>query len=275
MMRLRIGFLGGLLVVVSLGIAFPKVANGACQASTAKTWRRWQGELITDRGYSNPYRDVTLRVTFSQGNTTFSVYGFWDGGEAPLPQTFRFRTAFPTTGTWNWTTSCTGDNCNLDADLHGQCGSVNVTRFQGANELYRRGFLSIVSLAERVCNPTCQWVIRGSHFVFRDGTPFLWLGDTAWAGPLRATYNTSDPTDWVEYILNRKTRGFTVVQVGGAASWMKQPNLVDANGNAPFVVSGSPPEISSWNPPFWQGFDTKIQYANEQGLAVVVVGLME
>ena len=50
------------------------------------------------------------------------------------------------------------------------------------------------------------------HWSFRvrpdaDGTPYLWLADTAWNGALKA-----DPADWAQYLHRRREQGFTAVQ---------------------------------------------------------------
>ena len=47
----------------------------------------------------------------------------------------------------------------------------------------------------------------GRYFVARGGTPFFWLGDTAW--PLFAEYR---PEQAEAYLTNRASKGFTVVQ---------------------------------------------------------------
>jgi hypothetical protein len=43
----------------------------------------------------------------------------------------------------------------------------------------------------------------------------------------------------------------------------------DRQGNPPFTGEG----VSLWNPVFWRGFDEKINYANGQGLLIVVTGV--
>ncbi len=211
-------------------------------ASSTTTWTKWEASLTSSKSYTNPYTDVTVSVTYTgPSGQTFASNAFWDGGS-----TWRIRCAFPATGTWNWKTTCS-DTTN--SGLHNRTGSVSVASYSGTNPLYRRGFLK-VSGSKR-------------YLTYDDGTPFLWMGDTAWVAPLKASQS-----DWQAYVDDRAAKGFTVIQISPASSW---GGSQDVNGNAPFIGSG----LSMWNPPFWQGFDQKVQYANDKGIVVLLVGIME
>ena len=205
-------------------------------------WQRWDQALTSARDYNNPYADVTLRVTYTgpQGRT-LRTFGFWDGGNI-----FRIRCAFPTPGTWRWETECS-DAAN--AGLHRQGGTVDVKPYQGANPLYRGGFLKVSA--------------NRRFLVHDDGTPFLWVGDTAWAVPQRAS-----DEEWEAYIADRIAKHFTLIQVAPAPKWAGDS---DRRGQKPFTDK----TCAQWNPAYWQSFERKVQRANEQGLVVLLVGLME
>lgn len=47
----------------------------------------------------------------------------------------------------------------------------------------------------------------GRHFVDEAGKPVFWLGDTAWNGALKATFE-----EWEQYLEARARQGFTVIQ---------------------------------------------------------------
>jgi hypothetical protein len=206
------------------------------------TWQRWEHALTSARSYDNPYADVTLRVTYAgPGGRTLHTYGFWDGGV-----TFRIRCAFPTTGTWRWETECS-DTTNTG--LHGQRGIVEVSRYRGPSPLYSHGFLKVSD--------------NRRHLVYWDGTPFLWIGDTAWAVPLRA-----NDDEWEAYLADRTTKHLTLIQVAPAPEWAGE---MDRHGQRPFTGKA----CVQWNPAYWQSFERKIQRANQEGLAVLLVGLME
>jgi hypothetical protein len=208
----------------------------------AHTWERWDHALTSTRNYANPYADVTLRVVYTgPAGRTLRAYGFWDGGD-----TFRIRCAFPGPGTWRWETECS-DTANTG--LHRQRGTVVVAPYAGDGVLYRHGFLKVSE--------------NRRYLTYGDGTPFLWMGDTAWSVPQRAT-----DEEWAAYLADRTAKHFTLLQVGPASAWAGPS---DRRGEKPFTDQ----TCSQWNPAYWQSFEQKIQRANEAGLVVLLVGLME
>jgi len=217
-------------------------AGRADGAGTVHVWQRWEHTLHSAKSYTNPYADVVLGVTYSgPKGQTLRTYGFWDGGNA-----FGIRCAFPAAGTWRWHTECSDAT---DAGLHNQSGQVRVVSYTGRNPLYRHGFLQV--------SPSRRYLIHA------DGTPFLWIGDTAWVGPMHAA-----AADWDAYLADRVSKRFSVVQIGPAPTWAGRR---DALGNTPFVGEG----LAQWNPAFWREYDRKVERANQRGLMVMLVGLME
>ena len=61
---------------------------------------------------------------------------------------------------------------------------------------------------------------------------------------------------------------FTLIQIASAPEWAGER---DRQGQRAF----SDRTCSQWNPAYWQSFERRVQRANEQGLAVLLVGLME
>ncbi len=230
---------------LAMRLAAMLAAVAAAQTGTAASphvWQRWEHTLTSARQYEHPAADVTLRVRYSgPDGRQLDGYGFWDGG-----QMFRIRCAFPAPGRWHWETECSAAR---DAGLHGQRGSVDVAPHRGENPLYQHGLLK-VSQDRR-------------YLVFADGTPFLWLGDTAWAVPMR-----SSDDEWDRYLADRQAKHFTLIQVAPAPRWAGD---TDRQGEQPFADNG----CTRFNPAFWQAFERKLQRANEAGFVVLVVGLME
>jgi len=74
--------------------------------------------------------------------------------------------------------------------------------------------------------------------------------------------------EWEAYIADRVAKHFTLVQVAPAPKWAGDG---DRQGEKPFAGEG----LSQWNPTYWQSFERKVQRANEEGLVVLLVGLME
>jgi hypothetical protein len=115
--------------------------------------------------------------------------------------------------------------------------------------LYQHGFLKVSD--------------NHRYLTFGDSTPFLWMGDTAWAIPQKAS-----DEEWEAYVADRVHKHFTLLQVAPSPKWAGD---CDFRGERPFTDDA----CSQWNPAYWQSFERKIQRANEAGLVVLLVGLME
>lgn len=293
-----------LAAVVLLWLASSLVASPLLAQAQVPAWTRWEQTLTSVNTYSNPYKNLLLQVSWTclsncpsppDWAARLPVYGFWDGG--PAGRTFKLRATFPqplfgaATATWRWTTTCTtiggsGEvNCGTDGGLHNVTGTVTVTPSDAAhgvtNPLYTGG---LFGLAEGSAVESGQ-LVRGNSYLFNDNGPYYWQGDTAWAAALRSTFNAagvSNPctssdwstNDWKCYVQDRVGKSFSAVHLSVPQNWMKNP-YVDSNSQAPFVDDATFPAWAKWNPAYWQGFEQKIEYANQQGLVVFVVGLME
>ncbi|HKI03946.1 MAG TPA: DUF4038 domain-containing protein [Thermoanaerobaculia bacterium] len=251
------------LALAAASVAAPSAA--ALCSPTAHYWRCWEGSINATAGTltANPYRDVKLKVTFQKlGQPTLTTYAFWDGGN-----TFKFRMALPDIGTWTYSTTCE-QGCPPASGLVVGGQSVNVTYPPDQmHPLYGHGFLQVAPGSKtlvRALNPTVA---------------FFWLGDTAWSAPVRAT-----TTEWTSYLSDRLSSGFNVIQIATPADTMRtrlqQPT--DAAGQTPFEqvpgcssTNAIPNNCSRWKPTFWSEFDRKIQEANDAGLYVALVGMME
>ena len=209
-------------------------------AQSASTWMRWEATLTASQSYTNPYADVTVTVAYTgPAGQTFSSSGFWDGGS-----TWKVRCAFPAPGNWSWRTSCSNTN---DSGLHSRSGQVSVTQYSGNNPLYSKGFLKV-----RAPN---------RYLTYDDDSPFFWVADTPWIGPFRGS-----DTDWRNYVDQKRDQKFTVLQLALAPPW---GGSNDYAGNLPFHGAG----IAKANPAFWQAYESKVEYANAQGLVVCIVGM--
>ena len=208
------------------------------------TWQRWEHTLVSDHAYASPCTEAEVRVRFDgpDGQTREGM-GFWDGEER-----FLIRCVFPTAGEWRWETTCSDAS---NQGLHGQSGKVRVTPSRGEAPLTRHGYLR-VSDDHRL-------------LVYADGTPFLWIGDTCWAAPVHATEQ-----EWQQYVADRAAKGYSVLQVSIASDWALEQRAPSA---PPFL--SALPDISKPNPVYFQRIDHMLAEANDQGLAVLVVGLME
>ena len=74
--------------------------------------------------------------------------------------------------------------------------------------------------------------------------------------------------EWETYVDDRVGRDFTVIMTSCTCSGGPSDEC-DPSGNPPFTGDGA----EQWNPAFWQAFDEKVRYANDQGIVVVVAGV--
>ena len=162
----------------------------------AKTWVAQEIELKSAKTYANPFEDVDIEAVFTLGNKTLTFPGFWDGGD-----TWRLRFALNKEGVWNYVITCTDkENESLT-----QTGTVTVTKYDGDLEIYKRGFLKTKK--------------HTPYFMYNDGTPFFYLGDTHWTFCTEEFDSPGDRAGDIEceshfkYIVDKRVeQGFTVYQ---------------------------------------------------------------
>ena len=101
---------------------------------------------------------------------------------------------------------------------------------------------------------------NGHYFVKADGTPFFWLGDTAWT-----IFNHPKPDEVDAYLDDRASKGFTVIQ-GCMVVWdaLRRPN---PNGELPWL-GGDPSKI---NEAFFINADSIMDKVESHGLYMAVL----
>ena len=126
---------------------------------TTQTWVAVDIDFETDKTYGEGeqlYVFTDVIFTHRESGKKLTIPAFWYGGK-----TFTVRFAPTEYGVWDFVTSC-----GSDASLDGKTGTVAANAYKGKLEIYRRGFVKT----------------NGSkHFVYDDGTPFFYLGDTHWS----------------------------------------------------------------------------------------------
>jgi len=166
---------------------------------TVECWTSTEWEFHAAREWSEAqaFNDVTLDVTFtSEKGTVLVVPAFWDGGNV-----WRVRFAPTETGLWRFETRCTPE----DSGLNAQTGSLKAVPYAGELEVFRRGFV------------TTQKDVK--YFVYADGTPFFYLGDTHW-GMMTEEFDEPGPhagdlkiqSHFKAIVDRRVEQGFTVYQ---------------------------------------------------------------
>ncbi|MEK7676103.1 MAG: DUF4038 domain-containing protein [Verrucomicrobiota bacterium] len=197
-------------------------------------WDRFERTFESQVAYANPLQDAELRVVFtSPAGDSHRVYGFWDEGRA-----WRVRFAPNEFGKWIYSTSCSDTK---NGGLHNQSGSFICTAPTGRTRFDLHGPVQL-SRDRR-------------YLAHEDGTPFFWLGDTAWNGALLST-----DEEWDFYLRERARQKFTAVQ-WVTTQWRASP-AGDRERQPAFTGQGR----IRINPRFFQRLDAKVEALNRAGL---------
>ncbi len=126
---------------------------------------------------------------------THTLPCFWDGGNV-----FKARFSATETGLWDFITVC-----DTDPSLNRVTGTVECTEYTGDLEIYKHGIIKSVKGTK--------------YFVYDDGTPFFYLGDTHWNMFTEEFDTAGDHAVGIEtdshfkYIVNKRiAQGFNVYQ---------------------------------------------------------------
>lgn len=157
-------------------------------------WNIAEIKLTSTKKYVSPFNEVEVIAIFTgPDNQIIHRPAFWDGGN-----TWKIRFAPTATGVWKMTTTC---NDNSNKALHNITQSITCKLYSGNLAIYKHGFLK-VSDSKR-------------YFVYDDGTPFFYLGDTHWIY-IHERFNSSNikgvPSQFKYVVDKRVTQGFTVYQ---------------------------------------------------------------
>ncbi len=211
------------------------LVDGFSFASDIGRWEVYQIDLTTTNSYENPYLDVNLLGTFvGPSNQRIVIEGFWDGSN-----NWKIRMAPTEAGHWTYTTTSNDNQLIISGDFDVKPSS-------------NRGFIRV--------NPKNPYT-----FMYGDGTPFFWIGDTSWN--MFSTMKSSigyegarfteglNGSDFKSFIDRRSTQGFNVIVAGTAVS--------ENEGGKPF---GDPPSYDRTNPTYWQWIDRRVEYMNSVGI---------
>lgn len=238
-MRFRkfLAMLFPLLIVLVQSSGWAKKQSAQTRRIAVAQWTRFEAQFTSARDYENPVQDVRVDVEFRgpKGNKQ-KVLAFWDGGRS-----WKVRFQPRETGRWNFQSR----SVPQDPGLHDQKGEFRCVPYQGANPLYQRGSIQLSS--------------NRRYLVHADGTPFFWLGDTAWNGAL-----LSEHGDWEKYLKDRVTKGFTAIKFV-TTQWRAAHG--DVGGQAAYAGK----ERISINPSFYQRMDERVDALNEHALIAAPV----
>lgn len=212
-----------------------EMGEDAERGAGVHVWGCWEGTFQSARRHDDPVHAVTLTVDLrAPSGARHRVAAFWDG-----EQTWRARFRPGEAGTWSFETHAEP----RDEGLDGRRGTFVCTPYAGDNPLYRHG--------EVRCAPD------GHHLMHADGTPFFYLADTCWLGPMVST-----PDEWELYLRNRASYRFNAVQ------FLSTPfRSIAQNAEGRVAYTGT--EHISIDPLFFRRLDARVAAMNAHGLLAV------
>ena len=221
-------------------------ADGVC------VWRRADIVLRSEKTYENPYADVQIDAVFThEDGDEISLYGFWNGGDE-----WRVRFSPTKTGRWSYVVTCTDhENGGLD----GVRGELTAVENTGSSATDKHGFVRVSD--------------SGRYFVYNDGEPFYWLGDTNWQAPnyvslTRCNYpGCGCGNQFRHEVDDRLKKGFTVYQT--------YFDSAESDGGGQRDICGEP---SMWterhtliNPEaFTEKYDRMFDYLADSGMVIAL-----
>ncbi len=191
---------------------------GALLSANTEQWVACEIEMISDKEYEDPVYTQEVDVIFHHepSGKTMQIPAFWDGGTS-----WKVRFAPTEIGEWSFYTTCTDPT---NKGLHHRAGTVNCRAYEGELAIYQHGFVKTVP--------------GKSYFMYADGTPFFYLGDTYWSMPLleldsygsvetqknagitQSEAEANHITSQFTYILDyRAKQGYTVIQSQPLGWW--------------------------------------------------------
>ena len=222
--------------------AFAAVLSGgfvqSLHAASVAKWERFEESFESSIDYKNPVQEVQFGAEFTTGKLTVKVPGFWDGGK-----TWKIRFSPTREGRWTYRTMSSDAGNN---GLNNKSGEFTCSPQSGDTPFKKHGPIQVA--------PDHRYLMH------QDGTPFFFLADTAWNGPLLST-----PEEWNTYIRERTRQKFSAVQ-WVATQWRAAPK-----GDIENHLAYTGKEKIEINPAFFQRMDARVEAVDKAGLLSVPV----
>lgn len=200
-------------------------------------------DFTAEKAYDDPFCDIELNASVNDGAMTYSVPGFWDGGNC---WKIRFPGYLP--GHYRMVTSCSNTG---DEGLHGVKVEFAIEPYTGNNPLFVHGGLKV--------SPDRR------HFVHADGAPFFWLGDTWWM----AFCSRMSDRMFDHMVRDRAEKGFSIIQLVAGLYPDMEPFDPRGDHDDGWVWTH---DFATINPAAFKAIDRRIDRLVEARLIPCIVG---
>lgn len=200
--------------------------------------------FVSDSIYENSFSDVHLEIKFTgPEGSEITQSGYWDGGEI-----FKSMFSPPRSGMWVYQTYSSDES---NSGLHNISGQFYAKNYTGENPFKKNGWLKISS--------------NSRHLSFNDGSPFFYLGDTAWEIGWKSTSE-----ELINYLEDRKKKGFTAIQFVPMSHQRLYEYGVRNQEGAEFFLNS---DFNYLNPDYFSYIDEIVHEINSRGMVAVIVPL--
>jgi hypothetical protein len=207
----------------------PGAAPGAAQ-DRVERYSIHEAAFEASGSPANPYVEIHADAKIRRPDgSAWTMPLFWDGA-----RTWRLRISPDVPGKWSFTVA------SNDPGVNGRSGA----------------FECVASSRPGGLRASPKWP---SHFERQNGTPFWFMGDTAWGYFTDSKEDNHHRSQAERYAKKRAAQGFNVIH-----SMMLSEQGVGNNNGFPFEDIAA----ERINPAYWREVDERLAFANRQGLTV-------
>ncbi len=204
-----------------------------------EVWRAGIISLTSKMKVSNPFLDVVISAEFrGPSGQVILREAYWDGDD-------QYKISFAPTEEGEWRYRINADE---KTGLNGCNGIISALPYTGDKDIYKHGFIKVSN--------------DHHYFVYADGKPFFWLGDTHWEFAYRESWDKSNhplmKSMFKGMVDRRVEQGFTVYQTN-----LRSDKVM--NGDDKYWDSESEEDLP--NITFYQNeLDRRMNYIADSGL---------
>lgn len=212
-----------------------------------EVWKPVEITFTSSVEYLKPFISTEIDAVFTHTDgTTITLPGFWKEGD-----TWAVRFSPTKVGQWTYKVTCKdAENTGLNGE-----GTIEAVATTSEEELHKRGFIKVQD--------------NTRYYMYDDGTPFFWLGDTNWMAFTNVStevcnYPGCDCSNQFKHTVdNRKEKGFNVYQT----------YFIPGSGNGEKSVWKDKGKFERPNEEiFNEKVDKMFEYLNDEGF-VIALGL--
>lgn len=232
------------VLIILISILFSVMDVEAQNKDTVQVYGKFETSFQSEITYDNYITDVRVRVRFEgPDGKEITQDAFWDGENI-----FKVRFSPPGPGIWRYKTISSDTN---NESLQNLSGQFLAEEYAGNNDFQKHGWLRVSD--------------NNRYLTYMDGTPFFYLGDTAWEISWKSTRE-----ELLTYLDNREEKGFTAVQfVPMSHQRLFSYGVVNRDGDTYFVDEN----YSKLNPEYFEYVDEIVNEINKRGMVAVIVPL--